>query len=125
MGKHSGRHAFSKKLAELGYELGDNALADAFARFKALADKKKEIFDEDLIALVDDEIHAGRAAHQGARAGCPLRLAAEVAAGIVLEIDGGSGAPRPRAMARSMRRSTRSSRSCRTTPRSRCSRSTP
>ena len=58
MGKHSGRHAFRKKLAELGYELGDNALAEAFARFKALADKKKEIFDEDLIALVDDEIQA-------------------------------------------------------------------
>ena len=56
MGKHSGRHAFRKKLAELGYELGDNALAEAFARFKALADKKKEIFDEDLVALVDDEI---------------------------------------------------------------------
>jgi 2-isopropylmalate synthase len=58
MGKHSGRHAFKKKLAELGYEIGDNALAEAFARFKALADKKKEIFDEDLIALVDDEIGA-------------------------------------------------------------------
>ena len=58
MGKHSGRHAFKKKLAELGYEIGDNALAEAFARFKALADKKKEIFDEDLIALVDDEIQA-------------------------------------------------------------------
>ena len=58
MGKHSGRHAFRKKLAELGYELGDNALMEAFARFKALADKKKEIFDEDLIALVDDEIQA-------------------------------------------------------------------
>jgi 2-isopropylmalate synthase len=56
MGKHSGRHAFRKKLAELGYELGDNALVEAFARFKALADKKKEIFDEDLIALIDDEI---------------------------------------------------------------------
>jgi 2-isopropylmalate synthase len=56
MGKHSGRHAFRKKLAELGYALGDNALAEAFARFKGLADKKKEIFDEDLIALVDDEI---------------------------------------------------------------------
>jgi 2-isopropylmalate synthase len=56
MGKHSGRHAFRQKLKELGYELGDNALAEAFARFKALADKKKEIFDEDLVALVDDEI---------------------------------------------------------------------
>jgi 2-isopropylmalate synthase len=55
MGKHSGRHAFRKKLEELGFELGDNALNDAFRRFKELADKKKEIFDEDLIALVDDE----------------------------------------------------------------------
>ena len=56
MGKHSGRHAFKKKLEELGYALGENALNDAFVRFKALADKKKEIFDEDLVALVDDGI---------------------------------------------------------------------
>jgi len=56
MGKHSGRHAFKQKLIELGYELGDNAMNEAFVRFKALTDKKKEIFDEDLIALVDDEI---------------------------------------------------------------------
>ncbi len=56
MGKHSGRHAFKVKLGELGYELGDNALNDAFRRFKNLADKKKEVFDEDLIALVDDSM---------------------------------------------------------------------
>ena len=56
MGKHSGRHAFKKKLEDLGYGLGENALNDAFIRFKALADKKKEIFDEDLVALVDDGI---------------------------------------------------------------------
>ena len=56
MGKHSGRHAFREKLAELGYELGDNALADAFRRFKDLADKKKHVFDEDIEALVDDEM---------------------------------------------------------------------
>ncbi len=56
MGKHSGRHAFREKLKELGFDLGDNALEDAFRRFKDLADKKKEVFDEDLIALVDDEI---------------------------------------------------------------------
>jgi 2-isopropylmalate synthase len=54
MGKHSGRHAFKTKLRELGYELGDNALEDAFVRFKALADRKKEVYDEDLRALVDD-----------------------------------------------------------------------
>src|SRR6201992_3987582 len=41
MGKHSGRHAFKEKLKELGYELGDNALQDAFKRFKDLADRKK------------------------------------------------------------------------------------
>jgi 2-isopropylmalate synthase len=53
MGKHSGRHAFKNKLAELGITLGDNALEEAFARFKTLADKKKEIYDEDLLALLD------------------------------------------------------------------------
>ncbi len=56
LGKHSGRHAFKEKLITLGYELGDNAVEDAFKRFKDLADKKKEIFDEDLVALVDDEV---------------------------------------------------------------------
>lgn len=55
MGKLSGRHAFRNKLEELGYELGDNAVNDAFQRFKALADKKREVFDEDIVALVDDE----------------------------------------------------------------------
>tara|TARA_Y100000590_G_scaffold411607_1_gene505823 strand:+ start:329 stop:1885 length:1557 start_codon:yes stop_codon:yes gene_type:complete len=54
LGKHSGKHAFNEKLKELGYELGDNALMELFGRFKDLADKKKEIFDEDLIALVGD-----------------------------------------------------------------------
>jgi 2-isopropylmalate synthase len=56
MGKHSGRHAFREKLKELGYELGDNALNEAFQRFKDLADKKKHVYDEDIAALVDDEI---------------------------------------------------------------------
>ncbi len=56
LGKHSGRHAFTEKLKDLGYAIGDNAIQDAFKRFKDLADKKKEIFDEDIIALVDDEV---------------------------------------------------------------------
>jgi 2-isopropylmalate synthase len=56
MGKHSGRHAFIEKLKGLGYDLGDNAVQVAFKRFKDLADLKKEIFDEDIIALVDDEV---------------------------------------------------------------------
>ncbi|MEM9122202.1 MAG: 2-isopropylmalate synthase, partial [Pseudomonadota bacterium] len=59
LGKLSGRHAFRSKLEELGYTLGDNAVVDAFARFKELADKKREIFDEDIIALVDDEVLSG------------------------------------------------------------------
>ncbi len=55
MGKHSGRHAFKEKLAELGYaRLSDNAIQDAFVRFKDLADHKKDIYDEDILALVDD-----------------------------------------------------------------------
>ena len=56
MGKHSGRNAFRTKLKELGYELGENAFEDAFNRFKALADRKKHVYDEDLEALVDEEI---------------------------------------------------------------------
>ncbi|MGI9465084.1 MAG: 2-isopropylmalate synthase [Aestuariivirgaceae bacterium] len=56
MGKHSGRHAFITKLAELGYKLSDNALEDAFVRFKDLADRKKHVYDEDIEALVDENI---------------------------------------------------------------------
>src|SRR6201996_4222147 len=56
MGKHSGRHAFVHKLEELGYQLAANQLEDAFVRFKALADRKKHVYDEDLEALVDEEI---------------------------------------------------------------------
>jgi 2-isopropylmalate synthase len=56
MGKHSGRHAFVHKLEDLGYRLAGNQLEDAFLRFKALADKKKHVYDEDIEALVDVEI---------------------------------------------------------------------
>ncbi|EEG25216.1 2-isopropylmalate synthase [Eikenella corrodens] len=57
LGKLSGRNAFKTKLAELGIELGsEEALNAAFARFKELADKKREIFDEDLHVLVSDEM---------------------------------------------------------------------
>ncbi|MDO9223428.1 MAG: 2-isopropylmalate synthase [Caulobacter sp.] len=59
MGKHSGRHAFREKLKALGYDLGQNALNEAFVRFKELADKKKHVFDDDLIALVDDALARG------------------------------------------------------------------
>lgn len=56
MGKHSGRHAFKEKLKDLGYELGDNQFQESFQRFKDLADKKKNVYDADLVALVEDEV---------------------------------------------------------------------
>jgi 2-isopropylmalate synthase len=56
LGKHSGRHAFKEKLKDLGYDIGDNAIEVAFKGFKDLADKKKDVFDEDIIALVDDQV---------------------------------------------------------------------
>ena len=55
MGKHSGRAALRSKLQDLGYKLSDNQLKDVFVRFKELADRKKEVFDEDLIALMRAE----------------------------------------------------------------------
>ncbi len=54
LGKHSGRAALRAKLKDLGFELADNQLNDVFVRFKALADRKKEVFDDDIIALVTD-----------------------------------------------------------------------
>lgn len=58
LGKHSGSHAFSNRLKKLGYSLSEKDLGRAFETFKKLADKKKEIFDEDLAAIVEDEIGA-------------------------------------------------------------------
>ena len=55
LGKHSGRHAFKDRLKDLGIEMGDNAIEEAFHRFKALADKKKEVFDEDILTLLDSD----------------------------------------------------------------------
>ncbi len=52
LGKHSGRAALRDKLTNLGYEIGDNQLKDLFVRFKELADRKKEVFDDDIIALM-------------------------------------------------------------------------
>ena len=74
MGKHSGRAALRAKLNELGYDLADNQLNDVFVRFKALADRKKEVYDDDLIALMTDQetntshdTLAGEAAARGLR----------------------------------------------------------
>ena len=54
LGKHSGRAALNAKLKDLGFDVGDNQLKDVFVRFKELADSKKEVFDDDLIALMTD-----------------------------------------------------------------------
>jgi 2-isopropylmalate synthase len=56
LGKHSGRHAFKDRLKSLGIDLKEGELDKAFDRFKSLADKKKQVFDEDLIAIVEDEV---------------------------------------------------------------------
>lgn len=56
LGKHSGRHAFQSRLEELGFDLNKEELDKAFERFKDLADKKKDITDKDLEAIVEDEI---------------------------------------------------------------------
>jgi 2-isopropylmalate synthase len=63
LGKHSGRHAFKKRLEELGYDLKDELLNRAFDRFKTLADLKKEVFDEDLDAIVADQDLQGAEEH--------------------------------------------------------------
>ncbi len=56
LGKHSGRNAFAKRLAGLGFSLSEKDMEKAFERFKLLADKKKEVYDEDIEAIIEDEI---------------------------------------------------------------------
>ena len=87
MGKHSGSHAFRAKLKDLGYELGENALKEAFGRFKDLADRKKHVYDDDIIALVDDALARGsekiRVAHLRVVAGTEGQSAE-----LTLDVDG-------------------------------------
>lgn len=64
LGKHSGRAAFRDHLKSLGYDLGHNILENVFAKFKDLADRKKEILDEDIIALVDDGVLGNTSKYQ-------------------------------------------------------------
>ncbi|QRG69240.1 2-isopropylmalate synthase [Brevibacillus choshinensis] len=64
LGKHSGRHAFKEKLIELGYHLEQEEVNTAFAAFKVLCDKKKEISDDDILALVDTKMVKGQEAFQ-------------------------------------------------------------
>ncbi len=64
LGKLSGRAAFKDRLLQIGYELNEDGLAEAFKKFKELADKKKEILDEDIIALVDDSLTNSQVRYQ-------------------------------------------------------------
>jgi 2-isopropylmalate synthase len=61
LGKHSGRAAFKDRVMQLGYTLTDEQLEPAFVKMKALADKKKEVFDEDIEAIVDDQLEIASA----------------------------------------------------------------
>jgi 2-isopropylmalate synthase len=89
MGKHSGRNAFRAKLKELGFEdIGDNAFQDAFQRFKDLADRKKELFDEDILALVDDSMANENERIRFVSLGVMAGSIGAQSAQIVVEIDG-------------------------------------
>lgn len=57
LGKHSGKHAFMKRLEEMGIKLNESDLIRAFEKFKALADKKKNVYEEDILSIVEDDIN--------------------------------------------------------------------
>ena len=88
MGKHSGRAALRSKLKDLGWDLGDNQLKDVFVRFKELADRKKEIFDDDLIALMRDGTDAANDRIQVKFLRVICGTEAPQSADLTLEIDG-------------------------------------
>lgn len=88
MGKHSGRHALKSKLGDLGIDVGDNQLKELFVRFKALADRKKEVFDDDILALVEEQTAAGSEHIKLKFLRVICGTEAPQSADIILEIDG-------------------------------------
>ncbi len=88
MGKHSGRAALRSKLKDLGYDLADNQLKDVFVRFKELADRKKEVFDDDLVALMRDGTDAANDRIQVKFLRVICGTEAPQSADLTLEIDG-------------------------------------
>jgi len=87
LGKHSGRAALRAKLREMGFELADNQLNDVFVRFKDLADRKKEVYDDDLIALVtQNDQSTDRLRLKSLRVVCGTE--GPQTADMVLEVDG-------------------------------------
>ena len=87
LGKHSGRAAFKDKLKDMGYALDDPAIEDAFTRFKALADRKREIHDGDIAALIDDTAGGGRIKLVALEITCGTRITQPVA-DVELQVDG-------------------------------------
>ncbi|MBB3899427.1 2-isopropylmalate synthase [Roseococcus suduntuyensis] len=88
LGKHSGRAAFRDRLKSLGYEIGDNQLNDAFKRFKDLADRKKVVYDEDIAALVDDEVGRTNETIRLTGLNVSTGMGTKPMATITLEVDG-------------------------------------
>jgi len=64
LGKHSGRHALSKRLKDLGFDLDEKKINEVFRKFKELADKKKEVFDDDLVALIEEGARGQRRVYE-------------------------------------------------------------
>ncbi len=88
LGKHSGRHAFQNKLTALGYQYSDEEIDKLFKKFKALADKKKEIYDEDLEMLVASELFTMEEKYKLISANFSGGTDAEPSATVEMEIDG-------------------------------------
>ena len=88
LGKHSGRAAFRDRLKTLGYVVGDNQLNDAFKRFKDLADRKKVVYDEDIAALVDDEVGRAHTRIQLTGLNVSTGMGTKPMATIALDVDG-------------------------------------
>jgi 2-isopropylmalate synthase len=88
MGKLSGRAAFRDKLRDMGYDLSDNAFQEAFGRFKDLCDRKRHVYDDDIAALVDDELAHGEGRIKVKRLRVVAGTEGPQTAEIDLEIDG-------------------------------------
>lgn len=88
LGKHSGRAALRDRLNQLGFDVGDNQLKDVFVRFKELADRKKEVFDDDLIALMRDGTDAANDRIQVKFLRVICGTEAPQSADLTLEVDG-------------------------------------
>ncbi|MFD2305044.1 2-isopropylmalate synthase [Enterococcus termitis] len=87
LGKLSGRHAFAAKMETLGYQLNDEELKDAFKRFKSLADKKKQVTEDDLIALM---VGQSQECNETYRLGCvQLQYVSDGSQGAIVSIDTG------------------------------------